>query len=68
MELIILSTVAAVTILIAELRDLTVRHAIGRPAPSAATPRLTALTDVSAGSRSVKAEPAEARPELDRAA
>jgi hypothetical protein len=68
MELVILSTVAAVAILVAELRDLAAGKQFGRPATPAATPAVTSVTDLAPGSRVANEDSAATHPELDRAA
>jgi len=67
MELVILSTVATVAILIAELAGLARREQLGRSATPAGAPRLASLTDLAAGSPAANQE-SVAHPELDRAA
>ena len=69
MELVILSTVAAVAILIAELRDLAGREHFARPAAAAAVTRLTAsVIDLDVRSRVAHEEWAAPPSDLDRAA
>jgi hypothetical protein len=68
MELVILSTVAAVAILIAELRDLARGNPIVRSTTPAVTPRLAPVADLSPGKRAANEQSAAPRPELDRAA
>ena len=68
MELVILSTVAAVAILVAELHDLAGREHFGRPSTPAAAPAVASVTDLAPASRVANEDSAETRPELDRAA
>jgi hypothetical protein len=68
MELVILSTLATIAILVAELSDLALRDRIGRPVAQSGAPRLASLADLSRGSRVANEEGAASHPELDRAA
>ena len=71
MELVILSTLATVAILIAELGDLARRPSVVRPPASAALARLTdpaAVAELATASRAGHEHSTAARPELDRAA
>lgn len=68
MELVILSTVAAVAILIAELRDLARREPLMRGAAAEAAPRRASVADLASGVRAANQESAAPSPELDRAA
>jgi hypothetical protein len=67
MELVILSTVAAVAILIAELRDLAGSARFTRHLAATATSPNT-VVNLAVGSHAANEESAAPRPELDRAA
>lgn len=67
MELVILSTVAAVAILIAELRDLAGHQSIAAVGAQAA-PQTAAVTSLALAGGAANEESAAPRPELDRAA
>ncbi len=68
MELVILSTVAAVAILIAELRDLAGGVHFTRPSTAVATRQIATVVDLAPGSRAANEESTSPRSELDRAA
>jgi hypothetical protein len=68
MELVIISTIAAVAILIAELRDLAVGVRFDRPSTAIATRPIATVVDLASGNHAANEEPAAPRPELDRAA
>jgi hypothetical protein len=68
MELIILSTVAAAAILLAELRDLARREWIDRLTVSAGPPRVAVVAEFTPGSSAANLGPNAPCPELDRAA
>lgn len=68
MELVILSTLAAVAILIAELRDLVGREQVDRSVAPTASPHLTAVAELPVGISAANKASAANRPELDRAA
>ena len=67
MELVILSSIATVAILVAELRDLAGREHIGRSTVAASAPRLAIVTEL-ASAGAVANQDAVVRAELDRAA
>ena len=67
MELVIISTVAAVAILIAELRDLAAGAHFIRSSTAIATRPVATIVDLAA-SHAANEESAAPRPELDRAA
>ncbi len=68
MELVILSTLAAVAILLAELRDLARRERIRRSPTVPGPSRIASAADLAAGSRAANEQPATARRQLGRAA
>jgi hypothetical protein len=67
MELVILSTVAAVAILIAELRDLAGRQPLARVG-APLTPHAAAVGGLTLAGQAANQESAAPSPELDRAA
>jgi hypothetical protein len=67
MELVILSTLAAVVILAAELGDLVRRERIGRSVVPAAGPSLVSVAGLATGSPAAN-QPVASSPGLDRAA
>ena len=68
MELVIISTIAAVAILIAELRDLVAGAHFTRPSTAIATRPIATVIDLASGNRVANEESAVPQPELDRAA
>lgn len=67
MELVILSTIAAVAILVAELRDLA-GHQPAASVGTQASPHAVAATSLMLAGDAANQESAAPRPELDRAA
>jgi hypothetical protein len=68
MELVILSTVAAIAILLAELRDFAGGELFGRSTPMAVAPRSDSTAPLTSGSSAVNPEAPARRRELERAA
>jgi hypothetical protein len=68
MELVILSTVAAVAILLAELRDFAGGELFGRSTPVAGAPRGDSTAPLASGSGAANPEAPARRRELERAA
>jgi hypothetical protein len=68
MELVILSTVAAVAILLAELRDLAGRERVDRSSTVTGTARIASVADLATGSDAANQERPAPPAELDRAA
>jgi hypothetical protein len=68
MELVILSTVAAIAILLAELLDFAGGEQFGRSMPVAGAPRSDSTSALASGSGAVNPETSARRRELERAA
>jgi len=64
MELVIISTIAAVAILIAELRDLVAGVHFARPSTATAARPIATVVDLASGNRAANEEPAAPRPKL----